>query len=81
MTKTNWTVKFLWVKAHAGIRGIELADTLAKEAATNENITENYKRVPKSVVVSELEEKSVEKWQREWTQSKKGRTTRFFSGS
>ena len=59
MTKTNWTIKFRWVKARAGIRGNELADPLAKGAATNENITESYKRVPKSVVLSELEEKSV----------------------
>jgi len=29
-------------------------------------------------VLSELEEKSVEKWQREWTQSTKGRTTKEF---
>jgi ribonuclease HI len=78
MMKTNWTIKFRWVKARAGIRGDELADTLAKEAATNENITESYKRVPKSVVLSLDEEKSVEKWQREWTQSRKGRTTKEF---
>ena len=29
-------------------------------------------------MLSELEEKSVEKWQREWTQSTKGRTTKEF---
>jgi len=29
---------------------------------------ECYKKVPKSVVRSELGEKSVEKWQREWDQ-------------
>jgi ribonuclease HI len=62
MMKTNWKIKFRWVKARAGIKGNELADILATEAATNENITESYKRVPKSVVLSELEEKSVEKW-------------------
>jgi ribonuclease HI len=28
MMKTNWTIKFPWVKAHAEIRGNELADTL-----------------------------------------------------
>jgi ribonuclease HI len=78
MTKTNWTIKLQWVKAHAGIIGNELADTLAKEAAANENIKESYKRVPKSVVLSELKNRSVEKWQSEWTQSAKGRTTKEF---
>jgi ribonuclease HI len=53
---TNWTIEFCWVKAHVGIQGIELADTLAKEAATNADLTESYKKVPKSVVMSELSE-------------------------
>jgi ribonuclease HI len=38
MNKGNWEVKLFWVKAHAGILGNELADTLAKKAATNESI-------------------------------------------
>jgi len=38
MKKTNWKIKFQWVKAHVGIRGNELADKLAKDAATNEDI-------------------------------------------
>jgi len=36
------------------------------------DIKEPYKKVPKSVVISELDEISVEKWQREWDQTTKG---------
>jgi ribonuclease HI len=40
MNKADWEVKLCWVKAHAGILGNELANTLAKKAATNESLTE-----------------------------------------
>ena len=49
--------------------GKELADTLAKKAAKNESLTEEYNRIPKGVVTRELEEESVRKWQRNWTQT------------
>jgi len=55
--------------------GKELADTLGKKAAKNESLTEEYNRIPKSVVTRELEEESVRKWQRNWTQTTKGSTT------
>jgi len=77
MRKTDSKIKLRWVKAHE-IRGNELADTPTKDAATNEDITESYKKVPKSVVLSELEGISVEKWQREWEQSTKGRTMKEY---
>ena len=60
MGKINWKIQLCWVTAHVGIQGNELADTLTKEAATNTDIMECYKKVPKSVVRSELGEKSVE---------------------
>jgi len=41
--------------------GKELADTLAKKAAKNESLTEEYNRIPKRVVTMELEEESVRK--------------------
>ena len=47
MTTANWKIKLRWVKAHAGVRGNELADKLAKDAAANKNIKESYKRIPK----------------------------------
>jgi ribonuclease HI len=47
MKKLDWKIQFSWVKAHVGIQGNELADTLAKEAATNVDIIECYKKVPK----------------------------------
>ena len=58
--------------------GNKLADTLAKEAATKADIKECYKKVPKSVVLSELGEMSVEKWQREWDQTTKGNITKEY---
>jgi hypothetical protein len=66
------------VKAHIGIKGNELADTLAKEAATNADIIECYKKVPISVVLSELGDISVEKWQREWNETTNGAITREY---
>jgi len=75
---TGWNITLRWVKAHAGIKGNELADTLAKKAAKDETMIESYKRIPKSVVARELEEESIRQWQREWTQTTKGRMTKDF---
>jgi len=44
MGKTKWKIQFGWVKAHIGIQGNELPDTLAKEAATKMDIKESYKK-------------------------------------
>jgi len=78
MGTTNWTISFCCVKAHVGIQENDLADTLTKEAATNADLIESDKKVPKSVVMSELSEISVETWQREWDLTTKGEITKEY---
>jgi len=58
MERDEWKVEFSWVTAHAGQRGNELADRLAKEASSSKDIEECYNRIPKSTVTSELKEVS-----------------------
>ena len=71
-------IEFNWIKAHAGHQGNELADQIAKEAATNGDIEECYRRIPKSAVINELSDRSVTKWQSEWDHTTKGAITKSF---
>jgi len=79
MEQQEWKVDFSWIKAHAGHRGNELADQLAKEAARNKNIDESYNRFPKGEVMGELNKQSVIQWQREWDSTTKGAITKWDS--
>ena len=76
--EAEWQIAIQWVKEHVGIKGNELADTMAKKATTNETITDSYTRIPKSVVLSELKKESEKKWQRDWTQTTKSSTTKEY---
>ena len=78
MKTKNWKIKLRWVKAHAGVRGNELADKLAKEAVANKNTKESYKIIPKRVIIKELGDDSVKKWQTHRTNSTKGIITKDF---
>jgi len=42
LERSNWTVTFVWVKAHAGYLGNELADHLAKTGARDEDMTTSF---------------------------------------
>jgi len=74
LTKQNWSIHFGWVKAHNGIEGNEVADTLAREAAQDEdrnfvydkqdtNMTgEQHDMIPISTVASRVKEEGLKKW-------------------
>jgi len=50
-------MEFIWVKAHAGICGNEIADRLAKEATQNFHVT--HSRIPKSAIKKIPEKKAL----------------------
>jgi len=52
------------VKAHAGIEGNEVADTLAKEAAQDEEDRDHvYDKIPVSTIASSVKKEGLRKWQ------------------
>jgi len=78
LERSNWTVAFSWVKAHAGILVNELADQLAKTAARAKDKTTSYSRILLSTLFRELEEESKLKWQQNWEESPKAAQTKQF---
>jgi ribonuclease HI len=46
MVTAKWKIKFLWVKAHVGIFGNEMAERLAKEAVRNDETSYEFSRIP-----------------------------------
>ena len=78
MENRGWKIQFSWIKAHAGVSGNELADKLAKEASGKRGMPISYNRIPKSVIKKDLEDTSMEIWQREWGTTNKRRITKDY---
>ena len=66
------------MKAHSGIEGNELADSLAKETAEDHELNIVYNRIPTTTVATELKKEGLTMWQRQWERIDKGALCRSF---
>jgi len=71
-------VFFNWMKAHVGIQGNEMADCLAKRAATEDIGETVYDKIPRETIITEEKENGLTKWQEQWTSSTKGVVNKLF---
>jgi len=65
LEKDTWTINFTWVKAHNDKFGKELADQLAKKAASRREGETAYSKIPKSAVTKVIQEEGELEWQKE----------------
>jgi ribonuclease HI len=61
---TKWKIKFLWVKAHAGIYMNEISDRFAKEAARSTDAETAFNRITISTLHYEVKEEAKQQWQK-----------------
>jgi ribonuclease HI len=78
LEKDNWTIHFTWVKAHNDNFGNELADQLAKKAASRREGETAYRKILKSAVIKAIQEEGELEWQNEWNATTKGEITKTF---
>jgi ribonuclease HI len=78
LERNEMQVEFRWIKAHAGKEGNEHADRLAKEASTDLNNEECYRKITKSIISKEVKELYLELWQNGRNTTAKGGTTKSF---
>lgn len=78
LEEKQWRIHFRWVKAHVGNPGNELADKMAKEAASDEELLQVYIKVPKSTIKTEIQETGYQQWQSRWNTTKNGGICKAF---
>jgi hypothetical protein len=66
------------IKAHVGIVGNELADRLAKAAASDSDANIVFNRLPMSTLISKIQKETKLKWQKEWEDCTKAKITKEF---
>ena len=74
----NWTIHFTWVKAHNNNFGNELADQLAKKAASRREGETAYSKNPKNAVIKVIQREGQLEWQKERNASTKEEITNLF---
>jgi ribonuclease HI len=79
--ESNTTVRLRWLPGHKGIKGNELADQAAKEAAQSIGPIEKPTTRYLSAIKRLAREKILEKWEQRWTKSPKGRYTAHLTPS
>jgi hypothetical protein len=79
LERANWNIELSWVKAYVGIVGNELADRVARAAASDNDAKIVFNKLPLSILISKIEEETQLKWQNEWEEyAKAGITEEFF---
>jgi transketolase len=69
---------YIWVQAHIGVHGKELADKVAKKAAWSTDTRYEYTRIPKSYLYQVAAEEAKQKWQAEWATNNKAAATKQY---
>jgi ribonuclease HI len=79
LEQANWNIELSWVKTQVGIVGNELADRLARAAASDNDAKIAFNRLPLSTLISKVEEETQLKRQNEWEEcAKAGIAKEFF---